>query len=110
MIFLTHHTNLQILPKLREFDKIHLISKGEFEDILPNSLIEKTLNLLTANISTCNTNELEKANSKVEYLEEFFHKRGAHEFKKSEFAASIKENIRNKTDISPEITAIIDML
>lgn len=100
----------QIAPKLRNFDKIHLISKGEFEDILPNSLIEKTLNLLTANISTCDTKELEKANSKVEYLEDFFRKRGAHEFKKSEFAISIKENIRNMADISPEIKGIIDSL
>lgn len=100
----------QIAPKLRKFDKIHLISKGEFEDILPNSLIEKTLNLLTANISTCDTKELEKANSKVEYLEDFFRKRGAHEFKKSEFAASIKENIRNISDISWEIKGIIEGL
>ena len=100
----------QIKPKLRKSDQIHLISKGEFEDILPNTLIEKTLNVLTANISTCDTKELENANSKVEYLEEFFRKRGAHEFKKSEFASSIKENICNKTDISPEIVAIIDVL
>ena len=100
----------QIKPKLRKSDKIHLISRGEFEDILPNTLIEKTLNVLTANISTCDTKELENAKSKVEYLEEFFRKRGAHEFKKSEFAESIKENISNKTDISPEIKAIIEDL
>lgn len=100
----------QIMPKLRKFDKIHLIFRGEFEDILPNTLIEKTLNVLTANISTCDTKELENAKSKVEYLEEFFRKRGAHEFKKSEFAESIKENISNKTDISPEIKAIIEDL
>lgn len=97
----------QIQPKLRSFDRIHLISKGEFEDILPNSLIEKTLNILTANISTCDTKELEKATSKVDYLEEFFRKRGAHEFKKSEFAQAIRENIRNQADISEEIKSII---
>jgi len=100
----------QIAPKLRKFDKIHLISKGEFEDILPNTLIEKTLNLLTANISVCDTGKLEKAISKVEFLEEFFRKRGAHEFKKSEFAVSIKQNIQNMTDISDEIKGIIDGL
>ena len=34
----------QIKPKLREIDKIHLVACGEFEDLLPKSLIIKTIN------------------------------------------------------------------
>ena len=34
----------QITPKLRNQDKIHLISSGEFEDLLPTNLILKTVN------------------------------------------------------------------
>ncbi|MFQ8626141.1 MAG: ATP-dependent endonuclease [Candidatus Gastranaerophilaceae bacterium] len=37
----------EIEPKLRSFDKIHLLKSGEFEDLLPNSLITKTLNYAT---------------------------------------------------------------
>ncbi len=31
----------QIEPRLREHDRIHLVSCGEFEDLLPKSLIVK---------------------------------------------------------------------
>ena len=34
----------QIKPKLRDEDKIHLVSCGEFEDLLPKSLVIKTVN------------------------------------------------------------------
>ena len=34
----------QIIPKLRNIDKIHLVSCGEFEDLLPKSLIVKAVN------------------------------------------------------------------
>ena len=34
----------QITPRLRDIDKIHLVSCGEFEDLLPKSLIIKTVN------------------------------------------------------------------
>lgn len=100
----------QILPRLRKNDKVHIISNGEFEDILPKSLIQKTINYETENISVGDTTELEKSTSTVKFLEDFFRKRGHHEFKKAEFANYVKENLTDVSDISSEIKNIIDEL
>jgi hypothetical protein len=100
----------QIKPRLRKIDKIHLVKSGEFEDLLPKSLIIKTLNYLTKNISMAPIEGLEDAESTVEFLEEFFRHRGLHEFKKADFAQSVKENISDIKDISPEIFEIINEL
>lgn len=100
----------EIKPRLREFDKIHLLKSGEFEDLLPDSLIIKTLTSATKNISIAPIEGLENSTSKVEFLEEFFRHRGLHEFKKSDFAQAVKENIVNITDISEEIEEIIKEL
>lgn len=97
----------QIKPKLREFDKIHILKCGEFEDLLPNELIIKTLNYAIKNISLPDDINIEQYSSKVEFLEEFFKHRGLHEFKKSEFALLVKENIKNKADLSEEIKEVI---
>jgi hypothetical protein len=103
--------NLQeIKPKIRNIDKIHLVRSGEFEDLLTNSLIIKTLNYETKNISIAPIEGLETAKSKVEFLEEFFRHRGLHEFKKAEFAHAVKENITNINDVSDEIKEIISEL
>lgn len=98
----------EIKPKLRDFDKIHLLKSGEFEDLLPNSLIAKTLNYATENISLAPIENIEHYSSKVEFLEEFFRHRGMHEFKKAEFAQLVKKNIKDSSDISQEIREIID--
>jgi len=97
----------QIQPRLREGDYVHVISKGEFEDILPKTLVKKTINYETEYISMGDTASLENASSTVEFLEEFFRTRGLHEFKKAEFAQFVKENISGPDDISAEIKEII---
>lgn len=96
----------EILPKLRANDKIHIIKHGEFEDILPVHLLEKTLTYATRNISLTENEKIEDGKT-VEYLTEFFKHRGLHEFKKAEFAAMVKFNISDKTDVSDEIREII---
>ncbi len=100
----------QIFPRLRPFDKIHLLRSGEFEDLLPDSLIIKTLNYATQNISLAPIEGLKESTSKVKFLEEFFRHRGLHEFKKAEFANLVKQNISDTCDISVEIKEIIDEL
>lgn len=97
----------EIKPKLREFDKIHILKSGEFEDTLTNSLIIKTLKYETLNISATSLDGLLECESKVAFLEEFFKHRGLHDFKKSEFAQAVKNNITNNDDISEEIKDII---
>lgn len=98
---------MEIKPKLRDIDKIHLLKSGEFEDMLPNTLIIKTLNYATKNISLAPIEDLESCTSKVEFLENFFKHRGLHEFKKSEFAHLVNQNITDINDVSPEIIEII---
>ena len=100
----------EIKPKLREFDKIHILKCGEFEDLLPDELIFKTLNYETENISLAPIQNIEEYGSNVEFLEEFFKHRGLHEFKKAEFAQAVKKNISGKDDLSPEIKDIIHEL
>ena len=100
----------EIKPKLREIDRVHILKSGEFEDILPESLIERTLAYATKNISVQSVKISDGSKSRVEYLEDFFKHRGMHEFKKSEFAELVKINIADERDVSDEIALIINEL
>lgn len=97
----------EILPKLRDIDKVHVLKIGEFEDALPLPLIERTLNYATQNISLPPVDNIALSGSKVEFLEEFFKHRGLHEFKKAEFASMVKLNISDLSDVSDEIKDVI---
>lgn len=99
----------EILPKMRKIDRIHLIEHGEFEDILPVKLLEKTLDFATKNISVAEEGEIHEGET-VEFLTDFFKHRGLHEFKKAEFAHMVKENISSKEDVSEEISEILKEL
>ena len=98
----------QIRPRLREEDKIHLVSCGEFEDLLPKSLIIKAVNTCLQNFAMIGEEDIEDGISKVENLENIFKTKGLHEFKKSEFAKLVRQNIADSTDISQEIADIIN--
>ena len=98
----------EISPKLRKTDKVHVINKGEFEDILPLTLIKKTLNNYLKNFSSVSIDELRKDLPMTKILEEIFKQKGFNEFKKAEFAYLVSENISCKSDVSAEITAIIN--
>ncbi len=99
----------QILPKLRNFDKIHLLSHGEFEDILPKELILKTLNDYFKNLNHIEEKEFEDERM-VKNLEEIFKRKGFHEFKKAEFAQLVKAHISTEDDLTEEIKSIINEL
>lgn len=98
----------QIKPRLRKIDKIHLVSCGEFEDLLPKSLIIKTVNTHLENFSSITESDLLDGVSEVENLENIFKTKGLHEFKKAEFAKLVKSNISENSDISDEIRLIIN--
>lgn len=99
----------QILPKLRTIDKIHLLSHGEFEDILPKELILKTLNDYFKNLNYIEEKEFEDERM-VKNLEEIFKRKGFHEFKKAEFAQLVKTHISTEEDLSDEVKFIIKEL
>lgn len=97
----------QIIPRLRRQDKIHLVSCGEFEDLMPKSLIVKTVNSHFKNFLSITESDLDLECSTVKILEELFKTKGLHEFKKAEFANLVKNNINSEEDISSEIRTII---
>jgi len=97
----------QITPKLRDIDKIHLVSCGEFEDLLPKSLVVKTINNHLRNFSSISEEDFDMSLSSVKNLENIFKTKGLHEFKKAEFAKLVRENIKEDTDISVEIAEIV---
>lgn len=99
----------EIEPKLRDIDKIYLLESGEFEDILPVSLVEKTLTYATENISFHLPENIEAGHT-VEFLEDFFKHRGMHEFKKAEFAAMVKKNLSENIDVSDEIKNVVNAI
>lgn len=99
----------EIKPKLRPIDRIYILKDGEFEDILPVKLVEKTLHYATENISFPVMQVIEQGHT-VEFLEEFFKHRGLHEFKKAEFAEMVKENLSDSVEVSDEIKNVIQAI
>ena len=97
-----------ILTKLRDSDKVHLLERGEFEDLLPIELVERTLEYELNNISIIEQEMITTEESMVKNVEEVFKTRGMHEFKKVEFAQMVKRNILTDADISPEIRTIVE--
>ena len=100
----------QIKPRLRKIDRIHLVSCGEFEDLLPDSLIIKTVNNHLNNFASITTMDFDHSLSNVKNLENIFKQKGLHEFKKAEFAKLTEKNINSDSDISEEIKTIIHEL
>ena len=98
----------EIKPKLRTLDRIHLLRSGEFEDLLPHTLILRTLNDDLKNFSRIEIECLKQPLPMVKILEELFKEKGLHEFKKAEFAELVAKQIRSTDDISEEIKDIIN--
>lgn len=96
----------EIKTKLRKFDKIHILKKGEFEDILPLRLIKRTINRHFRNYFSIQLEDLRKDEFMTKILTELFKER-RFEFKKAEFAGLIGKNIENIKDVSEEIQDII---
>ena len=96
--------------KLRNCDCIHLLSCGEFEDLLPLDLVKRTLEYELNNISILEKEMLLPQEPMVKKLEEIFKTRGMHEFKKVEFAQMVRRNIVQNSDISTEIREIIEVI
>ena len=100
----------QIQPKIREFDKIHLIQSGEFEDLLPVDLVIKSLNKHLKNLSSVDISDFDNSLSMVENLENVYRNKGLDDFKKADFAHIVHDNITDLSDFSKEIIGIIEEL
>lgn len=96
-----------VKAKLRPIDTCYILKSGEFEDLLPLSLVKRTIEYASQSLSMIDLEQLDSHLPMVNQLEEIFKTRGLHEFKKAEFANFLKENINDKNDISEEISEII---
>jgi hypothetical protein len=91
---------------LRSIDDIYVIPNGEFEDILPESLICGAVNSyyrLSGKISPADINGAER---KSRVLERLWKEKGFGKFRKVEFASIVAGHINAGTALSPELEAI----
>lgn len=93
---------------LRDNDRIHLITRGEFEDLFSLFLIKRTINDRYKNIFQCCVADFKSDLPMTKVLCEYFRVNNLGDFQKAEFAKEILKNIKNSTDLTDEIKAIID--
>ena len=96
-----------ISNRLRKCDNVHILDCGEFEDILPEKLIIKTVNSHLKNLANVINTDIKNGMPMVKVLEELYKEKGVYEFKKSEFATLLKSNIKTSADVSDEIADIV---
>lgn len=101
-----------ISDKLRSIDKLILIKKGEFEDLLPEKLIEKAINYRFLNFFKVSKSDFSSEISRVKNLEEIYRVNGLGEFKKAEFAHNVEHVLTFDSEelISEEIKNIIEKI
>ncbi len=88
-------------------DKAYIIEKGEFEDILSENLIKRTLNNTYEPVTPITIKELHSFPKMCDNIENFYKTRNLGEFKKSKVSKIIAENIKYDTDITEDIKKII---
>lgn len=99
-----------IKNSLRGKDDIYIIPKGEFEDILPDSLICRAVNLHYRLTGKINLSDIKDAEKKSRVLYCLWKEKGFGEFKKAEFARIIAKNIARETDLSEELKIIFEKI
>lgn len=99
-----------IEPRLRKKDKIYIIKSGEFEDIIPKELIINALNSRYKNSYNCCKEDFHKGEKTTKELHEIFKQNGFGEYKKAEFAKTLREFILNNPPKSQELSEEIEII
>lgn len=99
-----------ILPKLRAHDRIYVIKSGEFEDILPKKLIINALNHRYNSCYACLEEDFHKNCKTAKELYEIFKQKGFGDFKKADFAKTIKDYIKTFPPQEEELTEEIKLI
>ncbi len=100
-------SNIEIL---RPSDDVYVLSNGEFEDILPDELICRALNKYYKFMNSVCIAEITGTAGKANLLTDLYRLKGFGDFKKSEFASIIAENINSSHDIAGELKDIINLI
>lgn len=98
----------EIKPRLRKGDCVRVLECGEFEDLLPENLIKRTLNRYFDRYFSVKLDDLRKNIPMTKILEEIFKQRSL-EFKKAEFAAMVEKNVEAR-DLSEGILNLINQI
>ena len=103
-------TSLLIKNVLRPIDDIYLIKHGEFEDIFSLNLIKRTINKRYKNICECTISDFKKSAPMTKILTEFYRINELGDFQKADFAKELAENLKYKSDLTPEILEIVKQI
>ena len=95
---------------LRNQDCIYLIKHGEFEDIFSLNLIKRTINKRFKNICECTITDFKQTKPMTKILSEFYRIHELGDFQKADFAKELAENLKYETDLTEEITEIIEKI
>lgn len=106
---------VDVLPliekQLEDKDEIFLLKAGEFEDILNQKLIQKTLkNTYREILEHISKKDFDENLTMVKNLENYFKINGLGEFKKADFAQMVKENCNKTSYITSEIGEILSRI
>ncbi len=91
-------------------DSAIIIKKGEFEDIISLNLIKRSLNNEYKPASPVIKSDLTSQTRMCKNIENIYRTRKFGEFKKSKFAKIVASNIKYHSDITPEITDLINKI
>ncbi len=111
VIFLFDADAQEVYKVLKKYilkkDSIIMINNGEFEDILSQNLIKRSLNKEYLPATPISISELRKNKKMCINIEEFYKIRKLGEFKKSKLSKIIAKNVKYNSDITSEIKNIV---
>jgi hypothetical protein len=94
----------------RAQDDIFLIEEGEFEDLLDEKLILKTLNREFRNTAQFEESDLQGDSPMCDRLYDLYKFKGLGEFKKVEFAKIIFETISSQNEVGKKFQKLMEIL
>ncbi|MDD3237041.1 MAG: ATP-dependent endonuclease [Candidatus Gastranaerophilales bacterium] len=100
----------EITKVLKPKDLSTVIKNGEFEDIVSKNLIKRAFNTHFYDIEEVSMSDIKNQNKMCENISMIYRTRGLGEFQKAHFAKILADNAKYKTDVSDEISTIIEQI
>jgi hypothetical protein len=99
-----------IMTKKRDIDRIYLIEKGEFEDVLPKDLIIEAINFHFSNELACSAADFEDGLKMTKNIELIFRTKGLGDFKKAAFAKMVENYLLKHPGEKFDFSCVQDIL